>query len=77
MRFFALIALAVLAVAFAAGRPDTSAAGPKTGSEGRFVSNPLPGDGSQPANEITVRFRPGVTYTARTQLNARAGVTTI
>jgi len=77
MRLLAFVTIIAAAVLLTAGLPGASDASPGAERHPPFVTRGLPGEGAQPSNEITVRFKPGATYTAMTALNARVGATTI
>jgi subtilisin family serine protease len=78
MRLFASVTFIAAVVLAASAAPGASSAQQGPGSPGTFVSHGLPDNGSaQTSNEITVRFKPGVTHKAMTQLNARTGAAPI
>jgi len=78
MRLLASFTILALATLLAAGLPATSAARPDADPRGPAVERGLPagGDGVT-ADEITVRFKPGITEASIARLNARAGVSAI
>jgi subtilisin family serine protease len=77
MRAIAFVSIIAAALFLAAGLPGNS--GAQTGAERQppSISRGLPGDGQQPTNEITVRYKPGATHRATAALNARVGATTV
>jgi hypothetical protein len=77
MRLLAFVTIIAAAVLLAAGLPGTSEARPQGQDEPPIENGLPPSGGPQPSNEITVRFKPGVTYQAISRLNSQAGATLV
>ena len=78
MRLLAALTILALATLLAAGLPGTSAARPDGADGGAFVERGLPPRGNRAAtDEITVRFKAGITEASMARLDARAGVSAI